>query len=113
MLFILLVGILVFFMYIKYTKEKLAVTNYKKWFALHLVVAFVFANIFFALVPAVLGKSAQSLVEYNGLHWFAHIPILNGLLLNHPVFSFSLSGSLALAAFIMCVVTLYHIFFEY
>jgi hypothetical protein len=113
MLFILLVGILVFFMYIKYTKENLAVTNYKKWLVIHIIVSFASANMCFCLVPAVLGKTAQSLTEYSGLHWFAHIPILNGLLLNHPVFSFVLSGALALAAFIMCVVTLYHIFFEY
>ena len=100
-------------MYINYTKVKLAVTNYKKWLAIHIIVFFTFANIFFALVPAVLGKTAQSLAEYSGLQWFANIPILNGLLLNHPVFSFILSGALALAAFIMCVVALYHIFFEY
>ncbi len=113
MLFILLVGILAFFMYIRYTKEKLAVTNYRKWLAVHIMVSFACANISFGLVPAVLGKSAQSLAEYSGLHWFTNIPILNGLLLNHPVFSFVLSGAIALAAFIMCLVTFYHIFFEY
>ena len=113
MFFILLIGILVFFMYINYTKEKLAVTNYKKWLAVHIITSFACANIFFGLVSAVLGKSAQSLAEYTGLHWFTHIPILNGLLLNHPVFCFILAGSLMFAAFIMCIVTIYHIFFEY
>ena len=109
----ILLGVLVFFYYLKFSIGSLRVENYKKGLGFHIITAFFFGNLFLSLFPAIMGKTVNSISEFSGLFWLEHIPVLNDLLTAYPIMFFIISASIGLSALIMCFVTIYNIFFEY
>ncbi len=106
-------GLILFFYYLKFSVDILRIENYKKALGFHVIMAFLFINLFLSLLPFVMENSLKSVSEFSGLFWLKNIEVLDMLISTNPVVFFIMAGAIGIASLIMCFVTIYHIFFEY
>lgn len=109
----ILLAIVVTFYYIRFSVRLLSVENYKKAFFFHITTCFLSVNLFLYLVPTVIGDGVKQVGEYSALHWLLKFASINHFFIYYPEIVFTLALSLAFSAFIVCLINIYHIFFEY